>query len=60
VLDASGRAVRELADRVMPAGEHSADWDGTNGEGRPVAGGVYFIRLETPGFAGSKKVAVSR
>jgi hypothetical protein len=60
VLDATGRTVRQLADRVMPAGEHSAVWDGANAEGRAVAGGVYFMRLEAPGFAGSKKVAVSR
>ncbi|MFZ1946723.1 MAG: DUF362 domain-containing protein [bacterium] len=60
VVDAAGRTVRQLADRAMPAGEHWAAWDGTNAQGRTVAAGVYFIRLEAPGFAGSKKVAMSR
>jgi hypothetical protein len=46
VYDVGGRLIRTLADRTMPAGTHSAEWDGQDGEGRPVASGVYFYRLQ--------------
>lgn len=46
VYDASGRRVRTLLGRTMNAGRHEAFWDGCDGQGSPVASGVYFYRLE--------------
>jgi hypothetical protein len=46
VYDVGGRLVRTLADEPMPAGTHVADWDGRDDEGRAVASGVYFYRLQ--------------
>lgn len=46
VHDVSGRLVRVLADRWLPAGPSALDWPGRDGAGRAVAPGVYFIRLE--------------
>ncbi|MCB9515666.1 MAG: T9SS type A sorting domain-containing protein [Candidatus Latescibacteria bacterium] len=45
VFDVRGRLVRVLAEGVFAAGEHSAVWDGRDGEGRPQGSGVYFSRL---------------
>jgi hypothetical protein len=49
VHDLSGRVVRVLEDGVRGAGNQRAEWDGRDGEGREVASGVYFCRLEVGG-----------
>ncbi len=46
VYDISGRLIRELEKGMRFAGASSVRWDGRNESGRPVAGGVYFYRLE--------------
>jgi hypothetical protein len=45
IYDVSGRVVRTLAERVFPAGPHTVRWDERDDGGRPVARGVYFLRL---------------
>jgi hypothetical protein len=47
----NGQKVATLVDRNMPAGRHSVVFDGSS-----LATGVYFYRLETPGFAKSGKM----
>jgi choice-of-anchor B domain-containing protein len=46
VFDVSGAMVKSLVDDRLPAGRHSAAWDGTDGHGRAVASGVYYYRLD--------------
>ena len=46
VYDVSGRLIRTLLTGVMPAGRHRVRWDGRDGEGRGVASGIYFARLQ--------------
>ena len=48
VHDALGRRVRTLVEELRPAGSSAATWDGRNDSGNPVAGGIYFLRLDTP------------
>ena len=43
IHDPSGRRVREW--QIGEAGTHALDWDGTDQQGIPVQGGVYFCRL---------------
>lgn len=52
LLDPSGRVVRALLDRVMPAGVHRIPWDGRDRFGRPVPAGVYLARLRGDPGAG--------
>jgi subtilisin-like proprotein convertase family protein len=56
VFDVAGRHVRTLADGFVPAGEHVATWDGTDGSGRRTGSGIYFYRLESDGFRETRKV----
>jgi len=49
IHDAAGRLVRTLAAGLRTAGDAAVVWDGRDGDGRRVAGGVYFARLEAPG-----------
>jgi hypothetical protein len=60
VYDVNGRAVRTLAEGTLPAGQHTAQWDGTDEAGNPVAAGVYLYRLETPGEVADHKLTVVR
>ena len=55
VFNIMGQKVTTLIDRQMNAGEHSCVWDGSD-----VASGVYFYRLETPGFATTKKMVLMK
>jgi hypothetical protein len=56
VFDASGRLVRRLVQGPVSAGEHQLSWNCTARDGRVVAPGVYFIRLQNGSSAGTCKV----
>ena len=45
VYDLAGRKIRVLASGALPAGEHTASWDGRGEKGEPLPGGLYFLRL---------------
>jgi hypothetical protein len=52
LLDAAGRRVRRLEHEVPPAaagGNLALSWDGRDDAGRPVAPGVYGVRVEGAG-----------
>jgi flagellar hook assembly protein FlgD len=51
VYDAQGRHIRTLADDLLPAGNHTARWDGLTEEGAPLADGVYYLRLTIAGLS---------
>jgi hypothetical protein len=46
VYDVAGRLVRTLRSGAVPAGRHTATWDGRDGDGRALGSGVYFLRLQ--------------
>ena len=60
VYDVTGREVRTLVKAVQSPGSYSFDWSGEGRDGRPVASGVYFFRLEAEGKAFSRRVTVLR
>jgi aminopeptidase N len=45
VYDVGGRLVRRLLASEHPAGRGSVRWDGADWHNRPVAAGVYYVRL---------------
>ena len=60
VYDLMGREVRQLVAEVQSAGQHSVVWNRSDHSGAVVARGVYFIRLDSPGFSSVKKAVVTR
>jgi len=60
VYDLAGRRVRRLVDGVLDPGPHVVSWDGRNEEGRHVAAGVYFYRLERAGAKLTRKLVLLR
>jgi hypothetical protein len=60
VLDVGGRRVCALSGGAFPPGRHVVRWDGRDGAGHPVAGGVYFVRVRTAGALETRRVCVVR
>jgi hypothetical protein len=60
VYDVSGRLVKTVASGFRGPGRHQATWNGTDNRGRAVASGVYFIRLDAPGWSERKRVTLMR
>jgi len=58
VYSVDGRTVRRLLDARLPAGRHSAIWDGCDDGGGAVASGVYFYRLTVGPDAISRRMVL--
>ena len=50
--------IRTLEDNQFGAGTYEAVWDGTDGQGRLVANGVVFYRIELPSNTANGKILV--
>jgi flagellar hook assembly protein FlgD len=57
VFDNAGRVVRTVQNGYQAAGRYSVHWDGICDNGKPAASGVFFYRLDAPGFYKIIKVA---
>lgn len=60
IFDVLGREVAVLEDRVMPAGEHRASWNGRDQNNRALPSGVYFYRLKAGHVAITRKLLFVR
>ena len=60
VHDVTGRCIALLAEGEFPAGTHSVAWSGRNDAGLEVSAGVYMIRMDSEGFARSRKLLLLR
>jgi hypothetical protein len=58
VYDLAGRVVTRLVDWEFPPGRHSVSWTGVDARGNRVASGVYFLRMEAPGFEEKGKIVI--
>ena len=60
VYDAAGRLVADLVRGIRPAGQHTHSWDGRGRAGRPVAAGLYFVRLTSEAGTSTEKLVIQR
>ncbi len=58
VFDSRGRLVRNLMSGQRGGGKHSLFWNGRDGNGSPVAAGVYLFRIEAHGRVETKKATL--
>lgn len=58
IHDVSGRLVCTLVDGALPAGRHTAVWQGRDDDGRAASSGVYFARLQASSGRGIMKVVM--
>lgn len=59
VYDVNGRAVREVMNDSVDAGNHLANWDGRDDAGHPVASGVYYYRMVAPTFSTTRSLVLA-
>ncbi len=60
IYDVSGRLVRTLLDRELPAGVHPVVWDGRDDRGRAAGSGVYLSLAVVGDRADSRKLVLLR
>jgi subtilisin family serine protease len=60
LYDVHGRMVRDLIAGTLPAGRHTALWDGRASDGRALGSGVYFAVLERGGVRTSRRIVLAR
>ncbi len=61
IFNIVGQEIRTLADNIWhDAGYHKMQWDSRNNNNEIVPSGVYFVRLETPGFSQTQKIILSK
>ncbi|NLN85887.1 MAG: T9SS type A sorting domain-containing protein [Candidatus Cloacimonetes bacterium] len=56
VYNVRGQLIKTLANGELNPGSHRAVWDGRDEGGREVSSGVYFYRLEAPGYLSTRKM----
>ncbi len=56
VFNILGRKVRRLIDQDLPAGVHRVTFNGQGDNGKTLATGVYFYRLNTESYTETKKM----
>jgi len=56
VFDVTGRLVRPIVRSRLAAARHRLTWDGRDADGRPLPGGVYFLRLEADGVRACRRL----
>ncbi len=54
VFDTVGKRVITLLDGEAGSGHHSLTWDGRDEEGKEVASGVYYYRLQAGGYSATR------
>ncbi len=58
VYNVLGQEIDRLVDDERPAGRHSVFWEGTDSNGRQVASGIYFYRMQAGEFVVTKKMVL--
>ena len=58
IYNSRGQLVRDLVREELPAGRHVVRWDGKNNQGAGTPSGVYFLRFETAGATGTRKMTL--
>ena len=58
IHDLAGKAVARLVDGRLDAGRHEVRWHGRDDRGRPVASGVYLVRVRAAGEVRSQRMVL--
>jgi hypothetical protein len=56
IFNLLGQRVRRLVDREEAAGSYTVGWDGTAGDGTPVATGMYLYRFRAGDYVETRKM----
>ena len=60
VYNSRGQKVRTLVNETLPIGQHDIVFDGTDDNGRSLASGVYFTRMQSGKYHRVRKMVLSK
>lgn len=60
IFDLSGRMVRLLVHDDYPAGNHEVSWNARDAAGVPVAGGIYFLSMQSGSFTDTRRLYLQK
>ncbi|TMA21995.1 MAG: hypothetical protein E6J87_26890 [Deltaproteobacteria bacterium] len=60
IYDVEGRRIRMIESGVLPAGSHTARWDGFDDGGRAMSSGAYYICLTGGALRRVQRVVLAR
>ncbi len=60
IYNVKGQLIRSYIDNNKAAGSYTANWDGTDANGKAVASGIYFYRMVTKDYTDMKKMMLVR
>ncbi len=60
VFNVTGRLIRTLIDKQMPAGFHTSHWNARDAKGSAVSSGVYFYELRAGSFVDRRRMVLLR
>jgi len=58
VYNQKGQRIRDICSNKLERGQHMLHWDGKDANGRPMAAGIYVIRLNTKNQSVVRKVVL--
>lgn len=58
IYNLKGELVKNLIDSEMSAGKYNLVWDGLNERKKPVAAGVYFLKMNCSDYSSTKKMII--
>ena len=58
VFDVTGREIKSLVNGTMDAGTYSVVWRGEDNMGRPLASGVYIVKVHAGSFIKTQKAVL--
>ena len=56
IYNLKGQKVKTLVDEILPAGEYSVTWNGTNNNNQLVSSGIYLYKLQMGTYSSTKKM----
>ena len=60
VYDLTGRVVAVLANGSYPTGNHEVSWNARDAAGEPVAGGIYFLNMQSGSFTDTRRLYLQK
>jgi len=60
IYSVNGQLINTVANDIYGAGNNNVSWDGIDGEGRPVASGLYFYKMKAGRYTSTKKMILMK
>ncbi|MCF7793808.1 MAG: T9SS type A sorting domain-containing protein [Candidatus Cloacimonetes bacterium] len=60
VFNMKGQKIKTLINEILPAGNHSVIWNGTDDENKNCSSGVYFYKMKSGDYQQTRKMILSK